>query len=211
MDLYNLIMALQAPDERHKVYKQIFGKKTWGMVMKGRWIAIVSFVVLILSSSGFAQAGLSSGRGVPMPSLSLDLDEERSCALSFVVHITNTGDEEKDDAANVQITVPVIKGASFVDHLEYNPLVGDLQEGQVADVPITIVASPAFYDASLGTEIKVNITVINEDNRADHNTGNISFTPHCAVKDNRVPALRRVLNPSQHLVLLPNHHPYSNP
>ncbi|HLC84924.1 MAG TPA: MopE-related protein, partial [Candidatus Nanoarchaeia archaeon] len=141
------------------------------MVMKGRWIAIVIFVVLVLSSSGFAQVGLSSGRGIPMPSLSLDLDDERSCALSFVVQITNTADEEKDDAANVQIDIPITKGAQYVDHLEYDPLVGDLQDGQTRDVPITLVPNEAFYQSDLGTEIKLNITVIHEDNRADHNIG----------------------------------------
>ncbi|MBD3309653.1 hypothetical protein GF351_00365, partial [Candidatus Woesearchaeota archaeon] len=111
------------------------------------------------------------GQGTPMPSLSLDPDDAADCLVSGSVIITNTGDEEKDDASNVQIIIYPVKNGQFVEDIIYDPEIGDIQNLGSVGAAFTIVLAPAWSSQELGAEVKIRIEVINEDNRPDHNIG----------------------------------------
>ncbi len=107
----------------------------------------------------------------PMPSLSLEPDDMEACINEASIIVRNTGDEKKDDAKNVKISITAIKNAQLVKEIVYNPNVGDIPENSAKVIPYKLVMANDWASQPLNTEVKVEIKVTNEDNRPAHNIG----------------------------------------
>ncbi|MCK4634744.1 MAG: hypothetical protein KAT37_02615, partial [Candidatus Aenigmarchaeota archaeon] len=108
---------------------------------------------------------------IPRPSLSLDPDDAEGCDESSSITVTNTADEEKDLAKNVVLEITVVKGSEYVDSVDYDGDIGDIPAGESVDFPFTISTNSAWDTAPADAEIKIKITVTNEDNWPLHNEG----------------------------------------
>ena len=107
----------------------------------------------------------------PRPSLEFRPDDAQGTSPSFCIVIYNTGDDEKDDAENVEVSIIVIKGLGYVSSVSYNPGVGDVENEQGKNFCFTIVTNSAWDSAPSGSEVKLKIEVTREDNWSSYNVG----------------------------------------
>jgi hypothetical protein len=138
-------------------------------------IAII-LIILILPSNFNAigirntQFGNNFGNGydVPRPSLSLDPDDNEDCNPSSYIYVTNTGDEEKDDAEGVTLEITVVKGNQYVDYIEYDGYIGRIENDE-SILFNYIINTTSEWDSFPDEEIKIKITVTNEVYWPEHN------------------------------------------
>jgi len=111
----------------------------------------------------------------PRPSLALDPNdgEVQTCSniVTHIISVSNTADEPKDLALNVTLGVSIVKGDTYVDHIDYEPLIGDIPAGEARDFSMEIHLNDLWTAASSGEEVKLLIEVTGEDNWPEQNVG----------------------------------------
>ena len=100
--------------------------------------------------------------------------DAEACTNEASITIRNTGNEEKDDAKNVQISITAVTNAHLVKEIIYNPIVGDINDNSEKIVAFEIILTDSWNNQKVGTEVKVKIEITNEDNRAEHNIGKLA-------------------------------------
>ncbi len=140
-------------------------------------VVLIILIISILTPAFSAAKGVSRNKGFgygygenPRPSLSLDPDGAEGCDATYTIMVTNTGDEEDDDAENVILEITVVKGSEYVDNVEYDGLVGDIENEESVPFEFTILTNDD-WDSAPDEEIKIKITVTNEDVWPSHNEG----------------------------------------
>jgi len=110
----------------------------------------------------------------PRPSLEFRPDDAESLSPSYCIQIHNTGDEEKDDAKNVEVAISVVKSSEYVSDVNYNPVIGNIENGEFANFCFAINTNSAWNSAPSDTEIKLEIKITREDNWPEHNVGKLA-------------------------------------
>jgi len=105
------------------------------------------------------------------PSLSLDPDDAEGCDPTHTIMVTNTGDEEDDDAEGVTLEITVLKGQDYVDYIEYDGYIGHIENAESIPFTFTIHTTIEWDSTPDDEEIKVEITVTNENVWPEHNIG----------------------------------------
>ena len=139
-----------------------------GLIGVGTW---AFFSDREISSGNIFRAGTWTNN----PSLSLDPDDAKTNPIQNpVLHsisVTNSGDEPKDFAKNVELEVTVVKGEEYVEKVDYNPVLGNIEAKGKREFSLAVYLTPAWQNAPKGTEIKLRIEVTREDNWPEHNIG----------------------------------------
>ncbi|MFP4056107.1 MAG: hypothetical protein ACLF0G_04490 [Candidatus Brocadiia bacterium] len=90
--------------------------------------------------------------------------------------ITNTASDPQDAAADVQLGIQVVEGASHVEAIQCQTDVGSVPSGESHSVDITVTTKPSWQTA-FGEHIRVRVTIENEANDPDVNEGkSVTFT-----------------------------------
>ena len=121
----------------------------------------------------------TAGTWINNPSLSLDPDDAKvetgESLINHSIWVSNSGDEPKDWAKNVELGVSVVKGEEYLTQILYDPVIGNIEAGGVRKFSLTVKLnenwSNASDGASDGKEVKLKIEVTREDNWPEHNIG----------------------------------------
>jgi predicted ribosomally synthesized peptide with SipW-like signal peptide len=120
------------------------------------------------------QNSFSAGTWQNNPSLSLDPDdaekETNESSVSHSIWVTNSGDEPKDLAKNVELGVTIVKGEEYVNQILYDPVIGDIEPGGEKEFFLTVKLT-GWENAPEEAEVKLKIEVTREDNWPEHNVG----------------------------------------
>jgi len=116
-----------------------------------------------------APEALANSQQPPRPSLEILPDDAEGCEPEGYFDIVNTSQDAKDIARGVLVEILVVKEGEYVDHIEYNPIVGTILPGHSRRVDFEIVVNDDWVLAPIGTEIKIKIVVVRENNWPSHN------------------------------------------
>jgi len=178
-DLEGVKTSKIIPDGNEKIWMDIsiqteragpdFGtdKFWWESADAGLYLSLITMTVVAVGPP-------------PSPSLEFIPEDAEGPLPSFCVTIHNTGDEPKDDAEGVEVEITVVKGLIFVSSVDYNPIVGDIQDGESVNFCFEIITNVAWDSAPFDAEIKVKIEITEELVRPGHNVG--KFTHYTLIK-----------------------------
>ena len=179
VDLEGVKTSKIIPDGNEKIWMDIsiqteradpdFGtdKFWWESADAGLYLSLITMTVIAVGPP-------------PSPSLEFIPEDAEGLSPSFCVAIHNTGDEPKDDAEGVEVEITVVKGSAFVSSVNYNPIVGDIQDGESVNFCFEIITNVTWDSAPFDAEIKVKIEITEELVWPGHNIG--KFTHYTLTK-----------------------------